>query len=86
MRPWVSEAGSSNCSVAFWRAPTPKACVLCVLCVLVCLVHSCRCPLILPPLFFHRSGMHGAAASMMDPSFMQDAMEMMKDPNVMKQV
>lgn len=31
-------------------------------------------------------GMNAAAASMMDPNFMQDAMEMMKDPNVMKQV
>ncbi len=32
------------------------------------------------------TGMNAAASSMMDPNFMKDAMEMMKDPSVMKQV
>ena len=40
-----------------------------------------RC--ILPVLF---SGLEAAAMGMMDPGFMQEAMEMMKDPAVMKQV
>lgn len=38
------------------------------------------------PCFFFFSGINAAAASMMDPNFMQDAMEMMKDPEVLKQV
>lgn len=38
------------------------------------------------PTALNNQGLNAASAAMMDPNFMKDAMEMMKDPAVMKQV